>query len=285
MKTNILPIVLSIAIGVCGCTSIALQHSALNQSRTVSDVLAEQVLYNLAVAKNFNEGKTYNGIPSFVTLVSGQSQIQDSITPQLGIAFPVHGGGNQYNPQVSGAHQTQDNWAFAPVVDPSVLNRLYWLYRAEVTNISEKDIDNNIFPAQQDLDPSGRPQLQYEAVPDPNNPGKILMTNNQPVFTAKPKEKKPRDVKSIPGAWLDNTGNKINKGWFTFASPTTQNPKPLPVGPYQGRTFWVTNYDNFMQFALLALGGTNGSSTLIPPPSFLMLQNGFLIQTPRQPFQ
>jgi hypothetical protein len=250
----------------------------------LSDLLAKQVLYNLALAKNFYEGTNYNGIPSFVTLASGQAQVQDSVTPQLNMPIFLHGKGNEFIPQVSGTHQVQDNWSFTPVVDPGILNRLYWLYRSQFTYVRQDIVTNVLFPTQPDLDQWGRPNLNY--VPKLDTNGVVQMTNNEPMFIAAPKPTAPtRSIGEIPGAWEDPKGTVTN-GWFLIPTNKLQEatarqfPSWFRVGTYLDRTIYITNRENFVKFAMLALGGTNGAPTLVPRPFLLLNQNG-LITIPR----
>jgi hypothetical protein len=260
---------------VTGCTTTALRQNTTYQSQTVSDVLGNEVLYNLALAKDFYDGLSYNGIPSFVTLASGQTQIQDSVSPQLSMTIPVHGGGTSFGPQISGSHQTQDNWSFVPVIDPNVLNRLYWLYRAEFTNIPPHIVNDVLFPSQEELDSQGRPSLVY--TPKLDSEGNVVMTNNQPVFTAKPKPcRKPKTVADIPGAWQDSKGT-VRNGWFAI-DPNAKDIQPSwkRAPSYLHRTIYITNCENFVAFAVLALGGTNGAPTLTPRPFLFLNQNGLI---------
>jgi hypothetical protein len=265
-----------------GCTTYFLKKNTANQAKTVQEILADEILYNLVIAKEFNEGHTYNGIPSFVTLVTGQSTVQDSLTPQLSVSVPAVNamsgvnGNPSYTPQVSGTHQIQDNWSFSPVVDPNVLTRLFWLYQSQFGYISNM-VSIVIRTNPPSLDQNGRPFLVYSPVPDTNHPGYVLMTNNQPVFTAvAPVYGLPPTVDQIPGA-RNKSGNPINP-WFTFEPPkdcTTNCYK----WSYFGRTVYITNRVGFFNFAMLALGGTNAvtaSSSSSSP--FLQLYQGGLIQ-------
>jgi hypothetical protein len=258
-----------------GCTTSALRRNAFNQSKTVADFLADQVLYNLAMYERYyHEGTNFNGIPSFIKLQTGQAQVQQSVNGQLALKLPLKGG-DEIDPQISGTHQTQDNWAFAPVVEPAELNRLYHLYRV-LFNPAHDNEFAQIFPnANTQLGPDGKPLLKYS--PILTNGNEVVMISNQPQFTAtfvKPTPPKPSDV---PGAKDDN-GNVLN-GWFSFASPKLQVPAAttwIHTGPYLGRDIWITNKENFFKFALLVLGPTNslGSQFLSAPYS---IQNGLLL--------
>jgi hypothetical protein len=265
-----------IAVNFSGCTTKWLRYNTSNQAETTSDVLAQQVLYNLAVAKNFaddnpHDDRNFNGIPAFVTLVSGQASIQDSATPQISAAFPFHTWtGNQIGGQIQGVHQVTDNWSFAPVVDPNVLKRLYNLYRSQFTFIKQDSVDN-IFLAPPQLDQSGRPMLHYEPRPGPG--GTVELTNNQPVFDVFPIKRELKTVAAIPGAWQNSDG-KVTEPWFKIDPDHPDKCKWFWAGKYRGRKIWITDREKFVQFAWLALGGTNGAPSLAP--RFMLFQNGFL---------
>lgn len=275
MRNHVIALTSIALLSINGCTTSALRQTTNNQSETVSDVLANEVLYNLALAKNFYDGKSYNGIPSFVTLASGQAQVQESVGSQLGMSIPIHGGGTSFGPQISGNHQAQGNWSFVPVIDPNVLNRLYWLYRAEFTDVPPNIVTNVLFPSQDDLDPQGRPNLVYTPKLEPN--GNVAMTNNQPVFIARPKqERKARSITEIPGAGKNECGI-ITNGWFAIDPKATEIKSTWKKAPnYLRRSIYITNRENFVSFAVLALGGTNGSSTLTPKPFLFLNQNGLI---------
>lgn len=282
MKAKVLSLIAIFSLS--GCTTSFLHSNATNQARTVQDILADEVLYNLVIAKQFNDGKTFNGIPSFVTFVTGQSQVQDSITPQLSILFTTHNGGTgapNYTPQVSGTHQIQDFWSFSPVVDPAALNRLFWLYQSQFVYIGENNLTNVIFrPPPPSLDQFGRPILNYIPVDDTNNPGQVLMVSNQPVFIAvKPPKSTPPSFDQIPGSIHEKGGLPIHP-WYSFD-------QPMPPTNYfakcvcRGETVYITDRIGFFKFAVLALGGTNGTATVSTSPSstpFLQQYPGGVIQ-------
>jgi hypothetical protein len=272
----ILPLVL-LAIYSSGCTSFILQHNTNRQTTTVSDLLNNEILYNLTIYKDYYDGTSVNGIPSFVQLTTGQSQVQQSINGQ--VTPKITTGVSETDLQFMGVHQVQDNWTFTPIVDPNTLNRLFWLYRAEFVKISFNDL-KNIFPTQQPpTDQQGRPFLDYTPVLDGN--GNVLMTNNSAVFTAKPLKKGKLNISRIPGAIVDDKGDR-NKGWFSFTPPPA-NMHSWRMGPYfdhlTPKFVWITNADNYFQFALLALGGTNNfisPASSIVSPSFI-INNGVAI--------
>jgi hypothetical protein len=280
MKKSTSAVLAALFLG--GCTTGALHENTKHQAMTVQDILADEILYNLAVAKDFNENKTFNGIPSFVTLVSGNAQIQDSITPQFSTVIPTHGGANgtTFTPQISGVHQTQDSWLFSPVVDPTVLNRLFWLYRSQFTNISTKILTTTLFPPQPDLDQLGRPNLSYQPVLIAGTTNVQMNSSNSPIFTASVKPSVPKDT-TIPGALIIDARSKTTirtNGWWSFEEPNSSQTNWFEAkGTYRGKRIWITNSENFFNFAILALGGTNGSSGLTPPAAVLFNQSGPLL--------
>lgn len=272
MKTCSFIALTSLTLVLCGCTSLALRHSTANQAKTLSDLLADQVLYNLALYKDYYEGNRVNGLPSFVKLASGQSQVQQSINGQVGIKIPPNSG-TEVDPQISGGHQTSDNWGFTPVIDPNEMNRLFCLYRAEFKEIGTNEL-SAIFPSPAPpLDQQGRPFLDYHPVTVTNdNQISVLITNNQPVFTATLKASPPPpQLNSIPGAIIDEKGDR-NAGWFSFTQPENST-TATRMGPYLSHYIWITNRDSFFKFALLALGQTN-----VTTGPLLQIQNGLLLR-------
>jgi hypothetical protein len=265
----ILPLVL-LAICSSGCTSLILQHNANKQTTTVSDLLNNEVLYNLALYKDYYDGTRVNGIPSFVQLTTGQSQVQQTVNGQ--VTPKITTGVSETDLQFMGAHQVQDNWTFNPVVDPNILNRIYLLYRAEFTNVSRADLFKIIPPAPTPLDQQGHPYLQYTPVTNSN--GQVLMTNNQPVFTAIPIPIKPPTYAQVPGSIIDANGTRTN-GWFSFTPPANNCSSWWPMGHYLHTDIWITNRDNFFQFELLALGGTNSIAN--PGPTPFTINNGVAV--------
>jgi hypothetical protein len=269
---------------LCGCTSEALRQNTYHQSKTVGDFLANQVLYNLAYYKDYYEKNNVNGLPSFVKLTTGQAQVQEAINAQVGIKIPIEGG-DEVDPQISGNHQTQDNWTFVPVVDPNEISRLYYLYRAEFKHITDADV-LKVFPKPPDsLDKQGRPIPDYtlKTYTYTNATGVfvgVVMTNNQPVYDANPpKQPKNPQLADIPGA-IDTKSNKID-GWFSFTRPTN-NVKSFYAGYYLHTGIWITNSENFFKFTLLTLGGTNNSTTTKSSSTMLLLNNNGIISSQSQ---
>jgi len=272
--------VLSIVI-ICAssCTTRELRNSTFNQSKTVNDLLADQVLYNLALYKGYYQGTNFNGLPAFVTLASGQAQIQDSVTPTFSAALTTHAstGNPTYTPQIAGTHQVQDNWSFTPIVDPSVLFRLYWLYKVEFKPIGEAGL-TNIFPPIPDLDQWGRPNLKYVAKAGPD--GRVQTdANHQPLFDIFVKEPVKHKLDEIPGSI--NEDLSTNWSWFSF-SPPCAGEKWDFAGTFLKMPIWITSRSNFVKFALLTMGGTNAPSTtpISSSPMLFLNQNG-LITVPR----
>jgi len=276
MKVKCVSILILSIVCLCGCTSVALRRNAFNQSKTVSDLLADQILYNLALYKDYYESDRINGLPSFVKLSSGQAAVQQSLNGQMGLKI-MDVGTVEKDPQLTGNHQTTDNWTFTPVTDPNEINRLYCLYRAEFRKATSNEL-TVIFPAPSaQLDQQGRPYLDYTPVLNTND-GTVLITNNQPVFTAKPKAvPSAPTIFDIPGSITNDTTKEVNEGWASFSEPANATPSSR-MGPYLNHYIWITNRTNFFKFALLALGGTNVSAnTKSSQPLFLI--NGGVIST------
>ena len=105
-----------------GCATTALRHNTTNESKTVSDIYEDEVLYNLALYHDFDSGTRVNGLPSFVTLSSGMATITESLSGTLTIKFTS--GPSEEDPAATGTHMTADNWAFTPVNDPAQLRRV-----------------------------------------------------------------------------------------------------------------------------------------------------------------
>src|ERR1039458_8358987 len=269
MKTRLLSTLIVLAICICGCTGVALRRSTFNQSKTVSDFLADQVLYNLALYKDYYDGDRVNGLPSFVKLATGQSQVQQAINAQMALKI-ADAGTVEKDPQLTGNHQTQDNWSFIPVVDPNEISRLYWLYRAEFNAVDDAALAKIFPPSPPALDQQGRPYLDY--TPETYTNGFVILTNNQPVFKAKPKRPIKPTIADIPGAVLNDRGD-VNGGWFSFSQPANA-PLSARMGPYLNHYIWITNRENFFKFALLALGGTNSTAALKSSPAIFLLNNG-----------
>ena len=270
MNIRLFSILTLLTICLCGCTSTALRRNAFNQSKTVGDFLADQALYNLALYKDYYEASNFNGLPSFVKLATGQAQVQQSISGQVGVKIPI-AGGDEVDPQIMGNHQTQDNWSFIPVVDPGEISRLYYLYRAEFKPISEADL-MKVFPSPPSLDQQGRPFLDYTPRTNKES-GNVEMISNQPVFDAKPKIPNRPKLSDIPGAIIDDQKHVTN-GWFSFTQPSN-TVSCHRVGPYLNKYIWITNGENFFKFTLLTLGETNASVTKSSSP-VLLFNNGVI---------
>jgi hypothetical protein len=258
MKTRTVAILTTTVILMAGCTTSALRKNTFNQSKTVADFIADQVLYNLVMYEKYFVDKTnFNGIPSFVKLQTGQAQVQQSINGQLALKLPMKGG-DEIDPQLSGTHQTQDNWAFAPVVDPVELNRLYHLYRSQFKKTTTNDLAQ-IFPyATVPLGSDGRPILSYKPIPDPTNANQVYMISNQPQFTATFTNPPTLRVSDVPGAIAED--GRATNTWFSFSSPTVGDSTVagwVRTGPYLGKSIWITDRENFFRFTVLVFGQTN----------------------------
>ena len=141
---------------------MALRYNTSNQSKTVSDLLADEILYNLALYNDYYNSNRVNGIPSFVTLSSGMAAVQQNLGGSVSIA--VAPTGDTGTPGMTASHQTTDNWGFTPVVDPGQINRLFCIYRAEFRLISTNDLAVIFPPSQPLLDSTGRPALDYHPI-------------------------------------------------------------------------------------------------------------------------
>ena len=227
---------------LCGCTSTALRHSTLNQSKTVGDFIADQVLYNLVLSQRHYSDESANGIPSFIKLQTGQATVQQTINGQLGLKFPLSGG-DELDPQVTAGHQSTGQWGFAPVVDPTEITRLYYLYKSLFVKLSPADL-KFVFPnGTEPLGPDGRPALHYEPKLKKDS-REVEMQNNQPVYTASFPQPHAPQVSDIPGA-LGNTCDQ----WFTFKRPCC---KAMHAN-YLGTDVWVVDKEKFFKFAVCTL--------------------------------
>jgi hypothetical protein len=274
MKTKLAILFAMSAMLFSCCSSYWLRQNTYSQTKTVSDFLADQVLYNLALSERFwNGNDRFNGIPSFVQLQTGQAQVQQSINGQLAFKFPFNGG-DEIDPQISGNHQAQNNWAFQPVTDPNQLNRLFYLYKAEFTNVASSDL-TKIFPNPPGTGPDGKPILKYKPVL--TNGNQVIIINNNPQFTATYETPTPHNAQEIPGAI--NAAGTTNNPWFSFYPPSgKQCNNWFKTGPYLGKTIWITDKENFFNFAMLAFSTTNivssASSASMAPYT---IQNGLFV--------
>jgi hypothetical protein len=102
------------------------------------------------------------------------------------------------------------------------------------------------------------------------------MINNQPQFTANFTPSAPKTFEKIPGAF--GPDNIPHNQWFVIEPDKPSRNRPAyEAGTYLGRKIWITDREKFFEFAVLALGGTNGTSTLTPVP-ILQQFNGGIIQ-------
>jgi len=277
----------ALTIIATGCTSTALRHNTANQSKTLSDLLADQVLYNLALYKDFYDNKRVNGIPSFVKINTGMASVMQSINGSAAIKLTST---DEEDPTLQLAHATTDNWSFSPVTSPDEINRLFCLYEVEFNSVAIEDLPPilaAIYPPTSNLDSTGKPILDYKWVTD--DEGFVIQTNNQLLFKARPHRpvKYTGSLEEIPGALhnvtditntvvtTDATGKQVftreeqhftvplhipYNGWFSFSPPTDIPPKEalqMRMGPYLNHYIWITNRINFVKFAELALGSTN----------------------------
>jgi hypothetical protein len=272
-----------------GCATTALRHNTSNESKTVSDIYEDEVLYNLALSHDFYSNTRVNGLPSFVTLSSGMATITESLSGTLTVKVTT--GPSEEDPGATGTHMTADNWAFTPVNDPNQLKRLLLLYKAEFKKISQGEVDQLFQPGPPATDSQGRPILDY--FPDTNTDGYVkLDKNNNPIFKAKPKPTTPHHTrKDIPGAVIgrnEDGTKKRSKAWFSFEQPAGLSLKEASacrMGPYLNHYIWITNRTNYLNFTLLVLGGTstNASSgsfqsnpNLLSSPVLFLNQNGLI---------
>jgi hypothetical protein len=274
MKTKNGSLLFLLAVCLCGCTSYALRRSTANQAKTVSDFMQDQVLYNLALYKDYYDNHRANGLPSFVKLINGQATVQQTINGQLALKIPATGGVEK-DPQINGSHQSSDNWSFVPVVDPNELNRLFTVYRTQFEFVSPAEM-KQVFPTPAPpLDQWGRPTLKY--TPDTNPDGTVKLINNQPVFIVTTNKMEKHEPPIIPGA-KDKDGT-VKDGWFSFTEPS-KNIKAFKAGPYLNKYVWITDRQGFFKFTLLTLGGTN-NLTAKPATGVFLLNNNGLIMAPQ----
>jgi hypothetical protein len=291
MKTTIALICTLLAMLLSGCASHWLHTNASAQARTVGDFMKDEALYNLAFCERcYDEEKNSNAIPSFVRLQTGQTQVQQTITGQLGVMFPM-AGRDTISPQLTGAHQAQDNWTFAAVVDPGEVKRLYYLYRAEFLPAGSNELAN-IFPTNPPtLDQQGRPYLNYTPVLVTNSTTNfegnkailtnswtnVLIINNVPQFTATVTPPTVHTPSEVPGAGT-NREDLLKNRWFSFSNKGCDTNWYF-AGSYDDRKIWIKKgNDAFFRFTLLTLGATNNLTGDQGSRPYFSVQNGLLFQ-------
>jgi hypothetical protein len=250
------------SILMAGCTSVALRDNSLRQARTVREVLASQVLYNLSIYHDYYNSKDCNGLPTFVKLLTGGASVQQSLSAQVGLKITAPS--TEKDPQLTGSHQTTDNWSVSPVVNPSEIKRLHNLYRTLFEAVPQAEVEKLFPPQPVALDQQGRPFLDYASVT--NRDGSVLInSNNQPQFTARVKPMVQLHKWQIPGAiwgkekWPENLPSSVmaNKNpWFCITT-LQQKVAGSDAGRYGKNRIWITNADGFYQFVLLTLGDDN----------------------------
>jgi hypothetical protein len=291
MKITTALICTLLAALLSGCASYWLHTNASAQARTVGDFMKDEALYNLAFCERcYVEESNNNAIPSFVRLQTGQAQVQQTVTGQLGVTLPM-AGHDTISPQLTGAHQAQDNWTFAPVVDPAEVKRLYFLYRAEFVPTDTGHLANilaNIFPTNPPtLDQQGRPYLNYTPVLvtnfTTNSMGtnaistNVLIISNVPQFTATVIPPTVPALTNVPGAGT-NMEELLQNRWFSFANRDSDT-NWYCAGSYDDRKIWISKTnDAFFRFTLLTLGATNNLTGDQSSRPYFSIQNGLLIR-------
>jgi hypothetical protein len=154
-------------------------------------------------------------------------------------------------------------------VDPKVLNRLHWLYLSQFTCIGD-EVTKSVFPVITNLDTKGRPALTYDPIVTNQDTGAMLIISNEPQFHISFHPPTARPLDSIPGA-IGADCKPIKDGWVTFSEP--KPPMACWKANFLKVDMWITNRENFRKFAMLALGGTNGSATLTPAPTLQLFNN------------
>jgi hypothetical protein len=246
-----------------------LQGNTFNQSMTVRDLIADQVLYNLALCYDYYYSDTdFNGIPSFVRISTGTAQTQRTATGSLGAKATTKISGGELDPSIGATLQNQDNWGLIPVADIGELQRLHDLYSTQFKTVSQAEWDKK-YPKIIPVDASNKPLLTYKARLNPTNAAEVLMTadSTQATFTATVPGGAPAlTLRDIPGA--------DGHPWFTFNQCDKGN-KAIFAGTFNHHKIWILDKENFFQFAILTLG-TNSVGTSAATP--LHISNGFLVQ-------
>jgi hypothetical protein len=267
-------------LNLVGCTSTALKQNTLYQSRTVGDLLAEQVIYNLEVYHEYfyYRKNNFNSLPSFVKVASGTAQTQRTVTGSFAASIPAPTSSSTLTPTIGATAQTQDSWGLLPVVDLVTIKRLHNLYETLFTYVPETNFAN-LFPRQPlQVDASGHPFLHYE--PQTNKDGTVKTSKDglpQYVITVK---LNPQLTKAkVPGALNKNMCK--NKQWFTFDSCVAAKcPDATRVRYLNYPDVWILNADDFYKFALLTLGDDDPSGQQGAVPlqmSGATIQSGFVI--------
>jgi hypothetical protein len=245
-----------------------LEGNTFYQGNTVRDLIADQVLYNLAIYHDYYySNNDFNGIPSFVRISTGTAQTQRTLMASLGAKVTTKISGGELDPSIGGTIQNQDNWGLIPVADVGELQRLYDLYSTQFKTYSQAEW-NQKYPMGILRDASNKPLLDYTARPDPKHAGLVLMTadSTQPTFTAVlPAKSQALSLAGIPGA----TGQP----WFTFEKCRAAN--GIYAGSFNHHKIWILDKEKFFSFAMLTLG-TNGAGASSSIP--LHISNGFLVQ-------
>ena len=207
-----------------------------------SAFVADEILFNLVLFKDFEEGKQGSWLPTFYELASAQCQSLPSFRGQAANIV----------------------WSIKPVVEPNKLQRIVALYEAEFHMANSSQV-SRIFCQSPLVDGSGKPLLDYLA--KTNARGEVeLDPKGEPIFVERVRQPQPHSPSEIPGAMqnlpppasglgTNQTIGRLN-GWYSFDEPTNAFISHR-MGPYSGRYLWITNQENFLKFELLVLGATN----------------------------
>lgn len=117
-----------------GCTSVALKHSTVAVSGTVSSILEMQALQNLG--RYIEEG---DAIPSMVALNQGTIQIQNKVTP--GYKLPFHfADPSRANRELDVGLEMDwsETWSTVAVVNKQDLTKTRQAFRTVVENAQTK---------------------------------------------------------------------------------------------------------------------------------------------------
>jgi hypothetical protein len=229
------------------------KKAEITTTKSISEFLTDEILYNLVSYKDFYENKNGNGLPSFLIPASTSGESLSLFTSK----------------------STEAKWSLIPVDDAGQLERIYLIYKSEFLEVTTNDLEL-IFPLPSIVDTAGYPRLDYFA--RTNEDGLVeLDTQGKPIFMMKTKvQKQTHSVSDIPGALqevtktatpirTDGTTTSTNSslervnGWFSFTEPQ-DNSTSSRMGPYLGHYIWITNLQNFVKFELLVLGKTNAVS-------------------------
>ncbi len=114
-----------LAMGIAGCTHLALERRTVSQASTLSDLQYQQVLDNLAMF-------AYNpdALPWHLKLKDGLVQVTDQASGGIGAALSLPFSANSsLSPSVGAQHAVVAQWGGEPTTDPEELALLAAAYR------------------------------------------------------------------------------------------------------------------------------------------------------------